>query len=73
MNVADTVDEARTFVDRHGWSWNQIQDPLRERAERFGATYQPHFILVDAHGRVVATHEGGGDASVWGAMLARLP
>jgi hypothetical protein len=41
-------------------------------ARRLGATYQPHFILVDASGRTVDTWEGGGDEAVWEAMLAKL-
>lgn len=73
INVADTPDDAGGFVDRHGWSWRSIQDPQRERARKLGATYQPHFILLDADGRIVDSHEGGADAGVWDAMLAGLP
>ncbi len=50
-----------------------MQDPARERARKLGATYQPHFILLDAEGRVVDTWEGGGDEGIWEAMLANLP
>jgi len=50
-----------------------MQDPERARARKLGATYQPHFILVDADGGVVDTLEGGGDSDAWGAMLAKLP
>jgi len=50
-----------------------MQDPARERARKLGATYQPHFVLLDTRGRVVDTWEGGGDADVWEAMLAKLP
>lgn len=50
-----------------------MQDPARERARRFGATYQPHFILVDARGGVVDSWEGGGDATIWQQMLDQLP
>ncbi len=73
LNVADTPDDADSFVDEHDWPWDSIQDPARERARLFGATYQPHFVLVDADGAVVDSHEGGGDAAVWEAMLAKLP
>jgi hypothetical protein len=73
LNVADTSDDASSFVDRYDWSWESIQDPERERARTLGATYQPHFILLDATGGIVATWEGGGDAGVWEAMLAKLP
>jgi hypothetical protein len=50
-----------------------MQDPERARARRLGADYQPHFVLLDAEGRIVDTWEGGGDAAVWEAMLAKLP
>lgn len=73
INVADTPDEAKAFVKTHGWPWDSLQDPQRALARRLGATYQPHFILIDAEGRVVDSWEGGGDAGVWGAMLAKLP
>jgi hypothetical protein len=73
INVADTPDDARGFVERYGWSWESLQDPERTRARVLGADYQPHFILLDAEGRVADTWEGGGDAEVWEAMLAELP
>ena len=50
-----------------------MQDPERERARKLGATYQPYFILLDANGGIVDTHEGGGHAEIWEAMLAKLP
>ena len=73
LNVADTPDDAGSFVDENEWSWDSMQDPERERARLLGATYQPHFVLVDADGAIVDSHEGGGDAEVWEAMLAMLP
>jgi len=50
-----------------------MQDPQRARARKLGATYQPHFILLDAGGGIVDTLEGGGDDETWSAMLAKLP
>jgi hypothetical protein len=73
LNVADSLEDAAAFVERHGWSWPSIHDPERALARRLGATYQPHFILVDASGRIVDTWEGGGDDAIWAAMLAKLP
>jgi peroxiredoxin len=73
INVADTPDEARAFVDRYGWDWPSIRDPDRELARTLGADYQPHFIVVDERGRIVTTHEGGGDAETWGALAEKLP
>jgi hypothetical protein len=73
INVADTRDEARDFVERYDWSWDSMQDPERSRARQLGADYQPHFVLLDDGGRVVDTWEGGGGAAVWEAMLENLP
>lgn len=73
LDVADTREDGLAFVERYGWAWHSIRDPERERARSLGATYQPHFVLVDAAGRIVASHEGGGDEAVWDALLAQLP
>jgi hypothetical protein len=73
INVADTADDANAFVERYDWSWESMQDLERERARALGATYQPHFILLDAEGGVVDSWEGGGDSVIWSAMLAKLP
>jgi hypothetical protein len=60
-------------VETYGWTWPSILDPDRARARTLGADYQPHFILVDADGRIAGSHEGGGDAETWAALLAKLP
>jgi hypothetical protein len=57
-------------VERHGWTWPSIRDPDRELARELGADYQPHFFALDEEGRIVASHEGGGDAAVWAALAA---
>jgi hypothetical protein len=68
----DTPAEARTFVERYAWHWPSIRDPARSRARRLGAVYQPHVIVVDAEGRIVAAHEGGGDDRIWEALAERV-
>jgi hypothetical protein len=70
--VADTRDEARAFIEQYGWTWPSIQDPGRVRARRLGANYQPHVFVVDAEGRIVGSHEGGGDAAAWESLAARV-
>jgi hypothetical protein len=70
INVADTPEEARGFTTRFGWEWPSIRDPGRELARKLGADYQPHFIVVDADGRIAGWHEGGGDAETWEALAA---
>ena len=72
LNVADTPEEARGFLERHGWSWPQLHDPERALAKRLGADYQPYVALVDAQGEVVATLDGGGTETEWAAMLEQL-
>jgi hypothetical protein len=72
LNVADTPDEARAFVEEKGWSWPQISDPDRVLAQRLGADYQPYFAAVDERGEIVATHDGGGDDAIWSGLLAKL-
>jgi hypothetical protein len=71
--VADTETEATAFVERYGWTWPSIRDAERDRARALGATYQPHFVLVDTEGRIADSWEGGGDEDVWERMVARLP
>jgi hypothetical protein len=70
--VANTPAEGRAFVEEYGWTWPSIHDPERERARKLGADYQPHIVLVDAEGRIVARHEGGGDAEIWEALVGQL-
>jgi hypothetical protein len=72
LNAADTPDRARDFVRRFGWTWPSIVDPQRRIAKSIGADYQPFVALFDERGRLVATHDGGGDAAAWRALLDRL-
>jgi hypothetical protein len=73
IDVADTPDEGKAFVERYDWSWPSIQDPQRDLARSLEADYPPHLILVDAAGDIVDTWEGEGDQDVWNAMLAQFP
>ena len=56
---------------RYRWTWPSLRDPERALARRLGATYQPAFFAVDARGRLVAAHHGGGSPRVWRALAAR--
>ena len=73
LNAADTLGGARAFVARYRWTWPSLQDPRRALAKRFGATYQPAFILIDARGRVVGAFQSAGTPARWDALLERLP
>ena len=57
---------------RYGWTWASIRDPDRMLARRFGMTYQPAFILIDAQGRFVAGFQEAGTPVRWDALVARL-
>jgi len=72
INVADTRDDARAFVDRYGWTWPSIQDRARARARSLGAEYQPYVIVVDAEGRIAGSLEGRGEAATWEALADRV-
>jgi hypothetical protein len=72
INVADSVDDARAFVEEKGFDWPQLHDPDRELAKRLGADYQPFFAAVDEEGEVVAVHDGGADEEVWAGLLEQL-
>jgi hypothetical protein len=73
INVASTTDEARSFADKYDWDWPSIHDPQRVRARSIGAEYQPHVVLVDAEGRIVGRHVGGGSDAQWEQLAAKLP
>jgi len=72
LNAADTNDRARAFLKQYGWTWPSISDPQRTLARRFGATYQPAVILIDARGRVVAGFQGRGTPALWNALKSKL-
>jgi hypothetical protein len=72
LNVADSPETAREFLERYGWDWPQIEDPERRLARSIGADYQPHVILFDADGRFAGRFEGGGTAADWEDLAARI-
>jgi Ca2+-binding RTX toxin-like protein len=72
LNVADTPEEGRKFVDKYGWDWPSIHDRERLRARALGATYQPHVVAIDARGRIVGRHKGGGVRQDWEELAAKL-
>jgi hypothetical protein len=72
VNIADTPSDAKAFVRRYGWEWPQVDDPNRELAGTLGLTGHPAVAAIDAEGRVVARHIGGGDRETWEALAAEL-
>jgi hypothetical protein len=72
LNVADSIEEGRKFVEKYGWDWSSINDPFRQRARALGATYQPHVVAIDARGRIVGRHIGAGVRENWEALAAKL-
>ena len=56
----------------YGWTWPSIADPQRTLARRFGASYQPAVILVDAKGRFVGGFEGRGTPALWNNLERKL-
>lgn len=72
LNAADTNARARAFLKKYNWTWPSISDPRRTIARRFGATYQPAVLVIDAKGRYVAGFQGAGTPKLWDALKAKL-
>lgn len=72
LNTDDTNADARLFLKRYGWTWPSIVDPKRTLSRRFGATYQPAVILVDAQGRFVGGFQGAGTPARWSNLKRQL-
>ena len=72
LNVADSAKESAAYQERYGWTWPQIDDPDRELAGALGIPGQPSVAVLDAEGRVVARHVGGGEREDWEALLSSL-
>lgn len=72
LNTNDTNADAQAFLKKYGWTWPSIADPKRALSRRFGATYQPAVILVDAKGRFVDGFQGRGTPARWNALKRKL-
>lgn len=72
LNTDDTNADARAFLKRYGWKWPSIADPKRKLSRRFGATYQPAVLLVDAKGRFVGGFQGRGTPARWNNLKRQL-
>ena len=72
LNAADTSANAKEFVKKYSWTWPSIVDPQRTRARRFGVTYQPAVLLVDAQGRFVGGFQGRGTPALWNNLKGKL-
>jgi len=73
LNTVDELADAQAFQKQYRWTWPSIRDPKRALARKFGATYQPAFVLIDAMGRFVAGFQAAGTPARWNALIARLP
>jgi cytochrome c biogenesis protein CcmG/thiol:disulfide interchange protein DsbE len=59
VNWGDTsVEAARGFIKRWGWSFPNLRDPKETSGHNFGVTGLPTTFLIDAEGRVRATLRG---------------
>lgn len=73
LDVDDTRPRAFQFMEKYGWTWPSIVDPQRRRARKLGADWQPFVAVIDSDGKIVASYAGGGEKSIWEALVARLP
>ena len=59
-------------MEEYGWTWPSLSDPDVELAGELELYGHPAVAVLDAEGRVVARHIGGGDAETWEALAAGL-
>lgn len=58
INVNDTVEDARSLVERTGVSWQVARDVDGELVQTVGVVAMPTTLLIDAGGNVVEHHTG---------------
>ena len=68
----DDVSAARAFQRAYGSLYPSVVDPGGAIANRFGVTAPPTIIVIDAHGRVVATLIGATTARQLTSVVARV-
>jgi hypothetical protein len=73
LNVADTGDRARDFLERYDWTWPQLVDTNRRKAKRFGVNWQPAVIAIDAKGRIAGVDQSYDRERAWNRLAAKLP
>jgi hypothetical protein len=73
LNVADTGDRARDFLKEYGWTWPQLVDTNRSKARRFGVSWQPAVIAIDAKGRIAGVDQSYDRERAWNRLAAKLP
>lgn len=61
IDVGDTVEATRSFVDAVGVTWDIGRDPDASVAEKLGATALPTTFVLDAGGTIVYQHLGALD------------
>ena len=71
--MGDTSDRAQGFLERYGWKWPQLVDTNRRKARRFGVSWQPAVIAIDAKGRIVAVDQSYERERAWNRLAAKLP
>lgn len=58
INTKDTEAAANKMIDRTKVTYTNARDPRGEIATQFGALALPRTVLIDANGKIVATHTG---------------
>ena len=72
LNISDDLNEAKSFVRRHGWMWPSLVDSDAELAGSLGLYGHPAVAVLDENGVIVARHIGGGDVETWETLADEL-
>lgn len=69
IDVQDSVPAGRALIKRTGISYDALRDPPGDLLRTIGGVGLPTTVLIDAKGRVVATHTGALTASALGTLI----
>ena len=58
IDVSDTPDNGRVFIDEHDWTFPSIDDSSGELAQTFGLTGTPTFVFIHADGTIAGRVAG---------------
>lgn len=70
INSQDTVESGRKMVAQTGVTYMNARDPKGEISTVFGALALPRTVLIDAKGKIVATHNGELTEAKFAKLLA---
>ena len=60
INIREDAKTVRKYLKRHGYSFTVLMDPDGAVAEQYGVEGIPHFVIIDAQGKIFFNQVGFG-------------